>query len=67
MSAYLKTITESLYGKPCFNTNEEAYEQGQAAGDQAYPLTHNPYKPFTALHEFWAGGWHNSTDELCGT
>ena len=67
MSAYLKTTLESLYVKDAFEYPEDCRLQGQAAGDQAYPIDQNPYPPNTARHEFWREGHLSSLDELTGT
>lgn len=65
MTAYLKTITDELYVKAAFTTEAEAYQQGQAAGDEAFAIEQNPY-PVGSLHDKWKEGHEWSTKELCG-
>lgn len=65
-SAYLKTLTEGLEDKPCFERLEDCYQQGRAAWSQSYSRTHNPYEEGTARREWWDSGWCNQNDELCG-
>ena len=67
MSAYLDTITRNLFTSTCYAGNLDACkEQGEAASDQAYPRTANPYPVGTADREWWDAGWLNSIDELTG-
>lgn len=67
MSAYLETINRNTFTKPVYVGNLDACkEQGEAAGDQAYPQNGNPYEKGTAEHQWWDAGWLNSRDELCG-
>lgn len=67
MSAYLDTITGNLFTRPVYMGDLAACgEQGNAAGDQAYPRTANPYPKGIAEREWWDAGWCNSQDELCG-
>ena len=65
-SAYLQTTTQNLYIDPVFTALNDCFQQGEAAGDQAYGRDQNPYPEGTAKHEWWDGGWSNSYDELCG-
>lgn len=65
-SAFLQTICESLYTKPCFMELSDCYEQGSAASSQAYGRDQNPYPVGTAQREWWDGGWLNDLDELTG-
>lgn len=66
MSAFLRTINESLYLRPCFTDLDDCYQQGQAASSQGYRRDQNPYPTGTARREWWDGGHSNETDELTG-
>lgn len=67
MSAYLQTITNDLYTKFAFDVLDDCQQQGEAAGDQAFPRDRNLYPLGTARCEWWDAGWCQSQDELCGT
>ncbi len=40
--------------------------EGEIAGEQGYRRNQNPFPKGTQAHEWWAAGWSNSYDELCG-
>lgn len=66
MTAYSRTMSENLYCKPAFTELDDCFQQGEAAGDQAYPRDRNPYESGTTQRQWWDAGWSNSLDELCG-
>jgi hypothetical protein len=66
-SSYFITIREQLYVKPCFERQEDCFNQGRAAYSQAYRQDQNPYAPSTLQHECWDGGWLDEQDEATGT
>ena len=67
MSAYADTLLQGHFTRPVYSGNLDAcQQQGEAAADQAYPRTSNPYPQGSAEREWWDSGWCNSGDELCG-
>lgn len=66
-TAYFVTIRDNLFTKPVFTELQNCMDQGEAAGDQAFPRKQNPYPTGSARREWWDAGWSKSYDELCGT
>lgn len=67
MSAFLQSICDGTEIKPVYHSQDDCYQQGQAAASQGYRKTDNPYPTGTIPREWWDGGFLNETDELCGT
>lgn len=65
-TAYLITMLKNLYTVPAFKDLDDCFQQGEAAGDQAYCRDVNPYSIGTSRHEWWDAGWSHSYDQSTG-